>query len=92
MPLDDRDVCGVGWLSLSKDYWLTGVCKKHDTTWVMQNISYLDATREFWRNVTVRREQLNRSPIEALAIWTIGTTIGAPIWFGRYLFRKIKGN
>lgn len=91
MPLDDRDVCGLGWLSLSKEYWLTGVCKKHDTTWVMQNKSFVSASKEFWTNINIRREQLGKSRIEGAVIWTIGTVIGAPIWFGRYLFRKIKG-
>lgn len=91
MPLDNQDRCGIGLLSLSKDYWLNGQCKWHDLRFVSQDRSFIETTKEWWSFINVRREQLGRSRLEAGLIWATGTFFGAPIWFGRSVYRALRG-
>lgn len=83
MPLDNEDRCGMWKFSFDKDYWLTGVCKWHDNRWVYQDKAFNVVLKEFYQFIETRRAQLNKSKVESLTIFTLGTILGAPIWIAR---------
>lgn len=92
MSLDPTNQCGIAPFNLSPKFWLTGICSWHDERFVRQDKSFIQTSTEFWTHLKTRSKQLDKPIVVAATFWTVGTVVGAPIWFGRFMFRKIKGN
>lgn len=88
MVWDKIDRCGIGWFSSSVKDWMTPVCKMHDEAF-LDNYSFLDTTKRFYNLSMNRAEMLGKSKLKAAAYVAIGTIFGAPIWFGRKLWRAL---
>lgn len=90
MVWDRIDRCGIWPLSTNTDDWMTPWCRYHDQQWVSQYKSFAGATKASWLYAVNRAEMLGKSKLKAAAYVAIGTFFGAPIWFGRKLWKRLK--